>query len=183
MTDATADAADGEEKLEWDERWEELFGRLDRHAAFELSVVAGLGLLATLGVTGTQVHDWLHRDQGLRGAAVPITLLLLGGVVAWSLFLPCRTDRHLVDVPALTAAGVVCYGVHWGMIPVVHPQTAAWWIWHTVLVTLLCLFLLALPAALAALFNRGADIEFETAGGVGLRRSGGEVPRTQPRSA
>ncbi|MFG2097191.1 hypothetical protein [Streptomyces sp. NPDC048612] len=120
---------------------------------------ASLGLLGTLGITGTQVHDWLNRDQGLRGAAVPVTLLLLGGVVAWSFFLPHRTERQLMsDVPALSAAGIVCYGIHWGMIPTVHPQTTAWWIWHTALVTLLCLSLIALPAALAGLFNRGAEM-------------------------
>lgn len=104
------------------------------------------------------MHDWLERDQGLSGASVPVTVLLLGGAVIWSGFLPFRTDRHLViDVPALTAYGIVFYGVHWGMVPTVHPQTVSWWIWHTVLVTLLCTLLPALPAAIAALIDRSPD--------------------------
>jgi hypothetical protein len=162
MTDVAAEPGETDEpgeRLDWDERWVELLlERIDPHAAFALAVSGGFGLLATLGVTGTQLHDWLERDQGLRGTSVPVTLLLLGGVVIWSGFLPFRTDRHLgIDAPALTAYGIVFYGVHWGMIPAVHPQTVSWWIWHTALVTLLCTLLPALPAAVAALIDRSPD--------------------------
>ncbi|MGA4846657.1 hypothetical protein ACOBQB_10455 [Streptomyces sp. G5(2025)] len=161
MTDVAVEPGETDEpgeKPDWDERWLKLLERIDPHAAVVLAALGGLGLLATLGVTGTQLHDWLEREQGLRGTAVPVTALLLGGIVIWSAFLPFRTDRHLVvDVPTLTAYGIVFYGVHWGMIPAVHPQTVSWWAWHTALVTLLCALVPALPAAVAALIDRGPD--------------------------
>ncbi|MFC8270125.1 hypothetical protein ACFUIZ_31085 [Streptomyces cinereoruber] len=104
------------------------------------------------------MHDWLERDQGLRAGAVPVTLLLLAVVVIWVGFLPFRTDRHfVVDVPALTAAALVFYGVQWGMIPAVHPQTVSWWIWHTALVTLLSVALLILPGIALSLLARMPD--------------------------
>jgi hypothetical protein len=126
MTDITAEAAEAEQGPDWDERWQNLMDRVDPHGAVALAAVSGLGLIATFAVAGTQFHDWLERDQGLRGAAVPMTFLLLAVVGFWAGFLPFRTARHLIfDVPAITATVIVFYGVQWGMIPAVHPQTVS----------------------------------------------------------
>lgn len=158
MTDTITEAVGPREKLDWDERWENLIHRVDPHTARVLAGVSVAGLVATLAVTGTQLYDWLERDQGLRAGAVPVTFLLLAVTGFWAGFLPFRTDRHFViDVPAVTAAAVLFYGVQWGMIPATHPQTVSWWIWHTALVTLLGTLLLILPGTTAILVLRALD--------------------------
>jgi len=120
-----------------------------------------LAFLVTLVVTGIQLADWLFHEQGLRGTALPVTLLLLAAVVTWLIYLPFRNRRcFLLDVPALAAAAIVCYGVHWGMVPAVHPQTAGWWVWHSLLVSLLCLALLVLPAVASSFIFKAEDLGF-----------------------
>lgn len=142
------------------ERAESADSGLDAGTAFTLTIATALALLGTLAVTGSQLHDWLHRDQGLRGTALPVTLLLLAGAIAWLVCLSCRKRLHpVLDVPALATATTVCYGIHWGMVPAVHPETAGWWIWHSLLVALLCVALLALPAVLGYCFVRSSGFD------------------------
>jgi len=43
------------------------------------------------------------------------------------------------------------------MIPATHLKTMGWWVWHSLLVALLCLFLLALPAVIGLLAAHEPD--------------------------